>query len=338
MPRFQLPGAPPAPARGREGQSARLGRLVGRPAGRVSGPVFALLAATAVTTACGRRPPATSVAGATPTANAAAPTPRAPATPAALAVASPARGAIGGSLVFTRHGQVYRFHPRSGRMEGPWLKDIVALAAGSPGTAGAMELSPRGRRWRPGRWPEAEALGFGPGGRRWAGTVDGAFTLAEGPSGTVLQTLNPRPFDPTLGLSWSADGASLAYVTASSQGSVLHVADADGHQLWSLGPEVGLRSPKWSPDGLRLAFIVDPGAPVVPGLWTVAANGTRRVPAPTRGNGVAVWIGWAGPWLLWATPSRPGHGVAVLAAHPEAASPEAQVVEGIDGPVVWIPD
>jgi dipeptidyl aminopeptidase/acylaminoacyl peptidase len=69
------------------------------------------------------------------------------------------------------------------------------------------------------------------------------------------------------GAAWSPDGAHLTFVTTDSKEQTqLAIATANGHAVETITSAHGpLDSPRWSPDGKRIAFLYSVGAPKTPG-------------------------------------------------------------------------
>src|SRR2546425_875929 len=69
------------------------------------------------------------------------------------------------------------------------------------------------------------------------------------------------------GAAWSADGTQVAFVTTDDKDQPqIAVGAADSRQIKTITSAHGpLDTPRWSPDGRRIAFLYSEGAPKTPG-------------------------------------------------------------------------
>jgi TolB protein len=83
-------------------------------------------------------------------------------------------------------------------------------------------------------------------------------------------------------LAWSPDGAKLLYWSHSEVGWDIWVMDAGGHNQKNLTHtrSGGCRSPSWSPDGKRIAFMRDQPA----GLYVMDADGRNQKRLSEKGH------------------------------------------------------
>jgi dipeptidyl aminopeptidase/acylaminoacyl peptidase len=86
-------------------------------------------------------------------------------------------------------------------------------------------------------------------------------------SGAVRLTACPGSVCDEHGAVWSADGTRIAFVTTDAQEQTqIAVADAAAKQVKILTQAHGpVDTPRWSPDGGRIAFLYSEGAPKLPG-------------------------------------------------------------------------
>ncbi|MHC4740672.1 MAG: M56 family metallopeptidase, partial [Planctomycetota bacterium] len=102
---------------------------------------------------------------------------------------------------------------------------------------------------------------------------------------------------------WSPDGESLAYVTEEEDKRRLHIRNLKTGEERELAGNIGIRSPRWSPDG---RFILAPGfdnskggeKDYRGGLYTIDVKkdqATELVPFPPRQKG---WAGSTAEWAL----------------------------------------
>jgi dipeptidyl aminopeptidase/acylaminoacyl peptidase len=86
-------------------------------------------------------------------------------------------------------------------------------------------------------------------------------------SGAVRLTGCPGTLCDEHAAAWSADGQHIAFVTTDAQDQPqIAVADATGHAVKILTQAHGpADTPRWSPDGARIAFLYSAGAPKLPG-------------------------------------------------------------------------
>jgi dipeptidyl aminopeptidase/acylaminoacyl peptidase len=124
-----------------------------------------------------------------------------------------------------------------------------------------VALSPDGRR---------VVYGSVSSGRRGGADVDvSALWLvnAKDGSGAIRLTACPGSACDEHGAAWSADGTRIVFVTTDAREQAqIAVADAAGTQVKILTEAHGpLDTPRWSPDGRRIAFLYSEGAPKLPG-------------------------------------------------------------------------
>ena len=112
--------------------------------------------------------------------------------------------------------------------------------------------------------------------------------------------------------SWSPDGREILY---SAHNQLLYVAHVDGSGAQRLASAITTSDAAWSPDGTRIAYLVDPPDPhptqpdpFVVQLWVADADGTHARKVFER-PGCCLGFSWAGP--NW---SPDGRQVALLAA------------------------
>jgi dipeptidyl aminopeptidase/acylaminoacyl peptidase len=86
-------------------------------------------------------------------------------------------------------------------------------------------------------------------------------------SGAVRLTACPGSVCDEHGAAWSADGTRIAFVTTDAlEQTQIAVADAAAKQVKILTQVHGpVDTPRWSPDGRRIAFLYSEGAPKLPG-------------------------------------------------------------------------
>jgi dipeptidyl aminopeptidase/acylaminoacyl peptidase len=107
-------------------------------------------------------------------------------------------------------------------------------------------------------------------GRRGGADVDvSALWLinARDGSGAVRLTACPGSVCDEHAAAWSGDGTRIVFVTTDAQGQAqIAVADSAGNRVKTLSQAHGpLDTPRWSPDGKRIAFLYAEGAPKLPG-------------------------------------------------------------------------
>jgi dipeptidyl aminopeptidase/acylaminoacyl peptidase len=86
-------------------------------------------------------------------------------------------------------------------------------------------------------------------------------------SGAVRLTACPGAVCDEHGAAWSPDGKQIAFVTTDAQEQTqLAVASSDGRSARTITRAHGpLDTPRWSPEGARIAFLYSQGAPKTPG-------------------------------------------------------------------------
>jgi len=86
-------------------------------------------------------------------------------------------------------------------------------------------------------------------------------------SGAVRLTACPGSVCDEHGAAWSPDGTHIAFVTTDAKEQLqIATADASGNGVTTITNAQGpLDTPRWSPDGKRLAFLYSKGAPRMPG-------------------------------------------------------------------------
>jgi dipeptidyl aminopeptidase/acylaminoacyl peptidase len=136
---------------------------------------------------------------------------------------------------------------------------LDALAAVHP--IGEVALSPDGQR---------VIYGTTVSGHRGGAEVDvSALWIASAKDGSKVERLTACPGSvcDEHGAVWSADGKHIAFVTTDDTDQTqIAVAGPDGRNVASITAAHGpVNSPRWSPDGTRIAFLYSEGAPKTPG-------------------------------------------------------------------------
>jgi dipeptidyl aminopeptidase/acylaminoacyl peptidase len=191
----------------------------------------------------------------------------------------------GNSVVYTRGGS----------LEGGPPVNPLSLVSGPPEQAIWVQPISGGdpRRIGPGH-----SAAVAPRGGALAYLLDGQIWSAPLTGGAPAPLLHDRGEDSTL--TWSPDGARLAFVSTRAGRSIVGVLDVAAKRIAWMSPSVDSDvAPEWSPDGRRLAFVRIPA-----GEETVDFKAHRA----------------GAPWSIWVCDASTGEGHAIWTAAPGPGS------------------
>ena len=193
-----------------------------------------------------------------------------------------------GELSWAPDGKAIVF-TRGGALEGGAPVNPLSLVSGPPEQAVWMVAINGGTPRRIGPGHSAKAS---PRGDVIAYILDGQIWTAPLSGGTPVQMMHDRGEDSAL--TWSPDGARLAFVSTRAGRSILGVLDVAVKHISWMSPSVDSdMAPEWSPDGKRIAFV--------------------RIPA---GEGAVDFKPHpaGAPWSIWICDAATGEGRAVWTA------------------------
>ena len=191
----------------------------------------------------------------------------------------------GKAIVFTRGGALEGGPPVNplSLVSGPpeqavWVTAIDGSAPRRIGPGHSAKISPRG-----------DIVAYNLDGQIWSAPLSG---------GMPAQMMHDRGDDGAM--TWSPDGARLAFVSTRSGRSIVGVLDVTAkHVVW-MSPSVDSdMAPEWSPDGKRIAFVRIP-------------TGEGAVDFKPHQVGA--------PWSIWVCDAVTGEGRAVWTAQPGRGS------------------
>jgi hypothetical protein len=183
-----------------------------------------------------------------------------------------------------------------------WFVAAIAcvVAAGAPLTAVQGAALARWARdtlrggSRP-NGPPAKLVALPGGGRLLVSTGADAWVVGQGLT---------RPVEHTAGgaVSWSAFGNYIACAC----GDRLQAIALDGRVAWTERYGAPVRAPVWSPDGQRIAFVVDDD------LYVTAADGSRARGLRSIPKGATAMVAWRpGPWHQLAVDDGPSRAAVI---------------------------
>jgi dipeptidyl aminopeptidase/acylaminoacyl peptidase len=203
-------------------------------------------------------------------------------------------GSDAGDLSWSPSGR-YALYTRGGSFEGGPPVNPLSLPSGPPEQAVWMIDAQTGQQHRVGAGhaavasPKDDAVAFISGGQIWTAPAQG---------GQAAQRVHDRGDDTSL--TWSPDGAKLAFVSTRAGHSIVGVLNLPGDRITWMAPSFDSDiAPEWSPDGRRLAFVRIPA-------------GEGEVDFTPHRSGQ--------PWSIWVCDAATGVGNAVWVASPGPGS------------------
>ena len=195
-----------------------------------------------------------------------------------------------------------------------WSPDGTSLAYPSPDGISVVNVRTGAHRllfagefsWRPAWSPAGSQIAFLAG--QGEGEDSHERVLVMNADGSGIHAVGPQPTNDTP--AWSPDSTRLAFGAYASQDreqlSVAVVEASTGHVTTTIPPLAGRdsRSPSWSPEGERIAFLRD--GDENDDVWVVRADGTQEVQLTRQFpvGGSSSVPGWL-PGLAAVRPDRP---------------------------------
>jgi len=140
---------------------------------------------------------------------------------------------------------------------------------------------------------------------------------------------------PDSNLSWSPDGASLAYASQPSGNVQIWVMDADGNNRRALTAGVGSYQPSWSPTGAQIVYvryILGQGD-----VWIMDADGRNQLPLSTNDLDEQ-WPTWSPDGNQIALVVQQGSGSAIVLMNVDGSNQRELVTGGLNVLPQWSPD
>lgn len=154
-------------------------------------------------------------------------------------------------------------------------------------------------------------------------TIVGSVTPTQSPGANFWTS--PAGRVALAGLTWSPDGAQLAYIAARSDGGAeAHVYQLSGDSaLIGTTRSASITQLTWSANGQALAFTTGASGSQKLVVWRGTGSLTTLPASPTDTRATAAQIAWSGSTLTWSATSRGGDitGVYSLKAGAHAATP-----------------
>ncbi len=232
-------------------------------------------------------------------------------------------------------------YTRGGSLEGGGPVNIMSLASGAPPqavwTASIDGRAPRqvGPGHSPAVSPRGDVVAYLSEGQVWTASLAG---------GAPSPLIHDRGEDGAL--TWSPDGARLAFVSTRADHSLVGIYDMGSHLVTWMQPSFDTdQAPEWSPDGRGLAFVrVPAGAAGFPSDRRQGQPWSIWIADPATGAAHQIWAAAPGPGsvfypllgdrpLMWTAGDRivfpwERTGWAHLYAVPAAGGPARELTPG----------